>query len=473
MSQVTVTPGAPGNLGPVIGANIITTSDLHKPEIDSMYHKRYKGFDFFKIMEALGRKKAIRNRFIEHFERPRTMRAFQVQGTAAGAGPGAAQTIALDALSHNSRGQTFPMVTEVILFPNGVRAQIVSKSKAVNANTITVVPLLATDTIPAVTAQDYLFVFTNMQKTGSSAPESRNWEPFKVRSSLQIIRTSHRTDNSSTLAQSWTNHELNANSPLVQRGGFRAGNYKYLSDEAHTYELFRMEQEMGLVYNVASTNATITNPGDDKQQYSTHGLIPSIEAGGINPAAYTAGSFGLANMEAITTQLLAEGGASENLFFTGISLSQEMNSFIHTLFENGAVLYDTFGGAEAKDRAISYGFSTFNLDDYTFHKKVYTPFSHPELFGNVGYDFQGDGFILPMDTIMEPGRSGERIPSVEIIYKGDGAYNRDVVTQIGGGMRNDQSMATTSDDIVEVHYLSECGIRTMGINRFVGIQRAS
>lgn len=472
MSTVTTTPGAPGNHGSVIGANLIVTSDLHKPEYDSQYHTRYKGFDFYKIMEMLGRKKPIRNDFIDHFERPRTMNAFQVATTSAGSGAGAAQTIAIHANSHNSNGQSFPMVGDVVLFPSGVRAKITAKVQTANANTITVTPLKSTDTIPAVTALDYLFVFTSMFATGSSAPESRTWEPFVVRSSLQIVRASHKIDNSATLSQSWTMHELNANSPLVKNGGFRPGNYKYLRDEAHTYELFRIEQEMGLLYNVTSTNSTITSPGSDKRQYSTHGLIPSIEDGGINPAAYTAGAFGLTNMETITTQLLQQGGATENLFFCGISLSQEMNGFIHSLFENGAVVYDTFGGADAEKRAISYGFSSFNLDGYTFHKKVYNGFSHPELFGNTDFDFAGDGFILPMDTQMEPKAGGKRIPSIEIIYKGDGSYNRDIVTQIGGGMRNDQSMATTSDDVTEVHYLSECGIRTFGINRFVGIQRA-
>lgn len=473
MSTVSTTPGAPGNSGPIIGANLITTNDLHKPEYDAQYHKRYRGFDFIKIMEVLGRKEAIRNDYIDHFEKPRTMRAFQVQTTAAGGSAGAAQTIAIHANSHNSNGDSFPMVGDVILFPSKVRAKVTAKVQTANANTITVTPLKSTDTIPAVTNLDYLFVFSSMHTTGSSAPESRTWDPFVVRSSLQIIRASHAIDNSATLSQAWTNFALNANSPLVKGGKFKAGNYKWLADEAHTYELFQVEKEMALMYNVASTNSLITTPGNNKRQYSTHGLIPSIEDGGINPAAYTTGAFGLANMETITTQLLAQGGARENMFFTGIALSQEINSAFTGLFDNGSIVYNTFGnGQQAKDRSISYGFSSFNLDDFTFHKKVYNAFSHPELFGNADYDYAGDGFIMPMDTVMEPKRGGNRIPSISIIYKGDGTYDRDLVTQIGGGMRNDQMMATTSDDVTEVHYLSECGIRTMGINRFVGIQRA-
>jgi len=468
MSKIVTTPGNPSGHGSVIGASLIHASDLHKPEYDSQYYKRYKGFDFIALMESLGRKTAIRNKFISHFERPRTEKAFQV-GTGTAGSAGALKQVAIHANSHNSNGQSFPIVGDIVMFSNGVQAKVVAKDTTANANTIDCVPLISTELVPALTALDYVIVISQVSTTGSSAPGSRKWEPFKVDSYLQIIRANHTIDNSATLSEAWVNFTLEDDDPLVGNGIFRAGNYKFLADEAHTYELFQIQRELALVFGVQADNTTITSSGNDKEQYTTHGLIPSIKDHGINPAAYVAGAYALSNLETVTTQLLQNGGGNEYLKLCGITLSQEMNAFIHNLFQNGGVTYGAFGGS--KDRAVEYGFSSFKVDGVTMHKKVYNVFSNPELFAASGFSYQGDAMYLPMDTVMDA-KSNKRIPSLRLIYRGDGSYDRDIQTQIGGGMRPGIN-PTTSDDILSVDYLSECGLQTIALNRFVYQERTT
>ena len=105
------------------------------------------------------------------------------------------------------------------------------------------------------------------------------------------------------------------------------------------------------------------------------------------------------------------------------------------------------------------------------HKKVYNVFSNPELFAASGFSYQGDAMYLPMDTVMDA-KSNKRIPSLRLIYRGDGSYDRDIQTQIGGGMRPGIN-PTTSDDILSVDYLSECGLQTIALNRFVYQERTT
>lgn len=469
MSKITTTPGTPAGHGSTIGHKLITASDFHKPQYDPIYHQRYKGFDFIAMMEALSRKTRILGDFTTHFERPRTEKAFQV-GTGTAGGAGLAKVVTIHANSHDGDGQSFPIVGDIVMFSNGVRAKVTVKDTTANANTITCVPLLAAEEVPALTALDYVIIISNMSTTGSSAPESRKWEPYEVQSYLQIIRQKYSTDNSSTLSETWASLELTSNDSLVRSKHFRPGKYKYLEDEKHTYEMFQQARELALVFGVQADNTLITNPGNSKAQYSTHGLIQSIKDHGINPAAYVAGAYALSNMETVTTQLLRNGGGMEYLKFCGITLSQEMNSFIHNLFQNGGVTYGAFGGN--KDRAVEYGFSSFKLDGVTFHKKVYNVFSNPELFAATGFSYEGDAFYVPMDTVRDA-KSGKKIPSLELIYRGDGNYDRDIVTQISGGMRNDPSIQTTDDDVLKVNYLSECGLKTVALNRFVYQERTT
>jgi hypothetical protein len=469
MSVVATNPSPTGVNRLGITQPIIHASDLHKPEYDPRYYTRYPDDgQMIKFLYDRALVKRIRNESITHFEQPRTVQSFKVVNQAGGSA-GAAVTLTLHTDSHDANGYSFVRNNDVIMFAGGVRAQVSSKADtggASGANTISVTPLISGESIPATTNGEVVIILTNLFPTGSTGPTSRSWEPIKVTSFTQIIREAYKIENSSRFSQTWVKDlTLGPDHPLVRNKLFTPGDYKFVNDSAHTYCMFRVAQEMALMMGVRATNNLVLNAQAGSDQNSMKGLIPSIQDDGLNPTPYTVGSFGLTEMEAITTLLIQQGGAKENMFMTGISLSQEMNSFLHTLYENGAVTYGAFGNS--KDRAVTYGFDSFTLDSFTFHKQVYNLFSHPELLGAANFDYSGKGFVVPLDTQYDS-QKGESIPSLRMLVRGD----RDTIAEVRGGMTGHAGLNQSSEDAVYSDYLSEIGLQTVALNRFVWVDHA-
>ena len=484
--SVQVTPAAPAGVPAAKGYNVefssnnfLALKDIHKPEVDPNYYSRYGNewalVQFMDVMD--GRKASCRNEEVFHYEKDWTHQSIKFAASSVGSGAGALTTLTIHADSHSQSGnRSYPKVGQHIMFKgqaNAVRGRIMAKRDGagyVNANELDVAPLKAADIIPAVSNGDFLIVYTNSKAEGTGQPETTGRDAIKVRSRTQIIADTYTITGSGMTSQAWIRPVfIGPDSPIHTQLGIPSGNYWFAAESKETYIEFLMAREMALLLGQETDNPLITAGTADSQHTTTEGLLSSIHSGGILPAGYTVGSYGLSDLQALTNLVNRENGSQEYLFCQGMQLRQEYDVFATGLFQNGAVVYHAFDkqdGSSAKDRALSYGVKSIEVDNYTFHLKRYDMFNSPMWLGAAGYDWTKYGFGIPLDkqTIKNAENKTEDVFSCRMLYRGDDAgYSREMEVWPTGGVNG---VYTNQLDRMDINYRSEVALQTVNINRF-------
>jgi hypothetical protein len=97
------------------------------------------------------------------------------------------------------------------------------------------------------------------------------------------------------------------------------------------------------------------------------------------------------------------------MFMYGLKLGANLERNFNEAFRNGAITYGSFSGKsveEQKNKAVSLGFKSIELNGYTFHNKHLTLFSHPKLLGQKGFEYTKWGLLIPNLTgVMYDGSS--------------------------------------------------------------------
>jgi len=185
--------------------------------------------------------------------------------------------------------------------------------------------------------------------------------------------------------------------------------------------------------------------------------------GGGNPA-------NMGDFDAILTRLDKQGAIEENVLFVNRQFSLDMDDILaqQNSYGAGGTSYGLFDND--KDMALNLGFTGFRRGSYDFYKSDWKYLNDPTMRGGLptGASASGTvtGLLVPAGstTVYDQvlGKNAKR-PFLHVRYRATEAENRRYKTWITGSAGG----AATSDlDAMEVNFLSERCVCTLGANNF-------
>tara|TARA_Y100000114_G_scaffold99882_1_gene93041 strand:- start:1337 stop:2722 length:1386 start_codon:yes stop_codon:yes gene_type:complete len=231
----------------------------------------------------------------------------------------------------------------------------------------------------------------------------------------------------------------------------------YLKSEHETRLRFEDYLEMSMVEGEPAASGSGAATAGFK---GTKGLFYEIENGGN----VSTGDIGdRTDLENIAKVLDKEGAIQENVLFVNRDTSFKIDTVLAAQNNSGASTssYGLFDNDE--DMALNLGFSGFRIG-YDFYKSDWKYLNDAVTRGNVGGI---DGILVPAGTVtiydQVLGENAKR-PFLHVRYRvsptEDRKYKSWVVGSAGGAMTSDK-------DNMEVHFLSERALCTMGVNNFL------
>lgn len=234
----------------------------------------------------------------------------------------------------------------------------------------------------------------------------------------------------------------------------------YLKSEHETRLRFEDYLETAMVEGEpAAANSAAATAG----YKGTKGLFYDVENNGnVATGIFTDRD----DLEAMAKVLDKEGAIQENVMFVNRATSFELDRVLAS--QNNASASDSSYGLfdNDEDMALNLGFTGFRIG-YDFYKSDWKYLNDATTRGNIG---GVDGILVPAGstTVYDQvlGENAKR-PFLHVRYRvsptEDRKYKSWVVGSAGGA-------ATTDRDVMEVHFLSERALCTMGVNNFMLFQ---
>jgi len=465
----------------------------------------YHGGSFFQYCELLGMTNTITNSndFI-HGEKPQI---FQSMGIAAiGAGIGGAGTafagtvagaplgIQIQTADHKdsgtSKASTYARIGDSIEIQGKKKARIAYRDTGVAATSvlptgvspgayggtntghvIVAYPFSATTVLgtPGPSVASRFRVFANSNKRGSDSRESLAGDLITWKGDLHIMREFFEQEGSAAANVGWIE--------VPYEGGGKGFLWTW---NQHLDQYMRMIAQMddNLVFSERTTSTDAVFDGIS----TTGGLIEEIKAGGYTHN-YTGGMWSDADWNVLIKYLIRNGGAPENILWSGIDWRIEAVNKLEEKFDKGAVVYGNFNqaaeatkvyGKTGKELALHMGFSSLSRMGFTFHLRNYEGFDHPQRAGLSSLGYTGDCILTPTDTqnIYNNGGTNQTLQkSLEIAFLGAEGYTRTLQNWVHGGAIIDPVNRTSGEDVAKFEWLVEYGLWPKALNRFVYIQR--
>ena len=241
----------------------------------------------------------------------------------------------------------------------------------------------------------------------------------------------------------------------------------YLKAESETRLRFEDYLEMTMVESVPGTNTTGHGTHD---LAGTEGLFYQVENGG-NVYQSGAGTDKLAksDFDSILTQLDKQGAIEENMLFMDRAHNLEIDDMLAGLNSYGTD--GTSFGLFDNDAnmALNLGFSGFRRGSYDFYKTDWKYLNDATTRGMLD---DIDGLLVPAGTSTVYDQmlgSNIRRPFLHVRYRASESEDRRMKSWILGSVGG---AATSSNDRMEVHFLSERCLVVQGANNFVLFKNA-
>jgi len=442
--------------------------NLHKPEIDSEFVRRYGDQNLTGFMEMQGYMNPVSAIEYSHYEDDWLHETIVTTGSAAGAfGATVTHTVAAaNVFTTNAPNSPYistatedlvtPRVQDIIMYPDRTLALVTAVNPA--GPTFDATPIdsdAATfGNIPLVNAADQIVIIGNAHAEQSGQPDSRNGRVNLYTNNLMIKKSTNTVSGTEAGVQTWIE--------VPDKNG-RMGYLWYFESGYQEYRRFMNECEMTMLLGEKITNPTLAGIAGQETVTVTEGLLPFIENNGNTIGYSSITGFTLADLDNAVKTLDREKGAKENTIWAGINLSLGMDDTFMNLMQDGAISYGAFSGSQEK--AIDLQFSSFKRGNYQFHKKTYDLFNDQKTLGAVGQEFPDIAMVIPVGNVAE-GKTKMMVPSLRMNYlegKGNG-YSRDMEEWLTGGANGVYNTAT---DEINMHYRAHRGFEGFAGNRYL------
>lgn len=397
------------------------------------------------------------NRQFYHYEKRGLHQAVSVKSAVVAPSAGANVTVTIGAAAGTSfaddpnyYSSQLPLrAGEVVrIMTSGIEGQVVSVSTGSYPLTAVIRPLVSTQAFVSagsanLLASDYLLL-RGAVNIGEQSTVLNGMSP--ILDKIFNTTTEHRDDFTITDRASLEKNEVD----------FGNGNYYYYylaQDDMN--RRYMNNAFFKIMEGVAVDNLTNGTVG-------TTGVIPRVSAAGTT-IQYTSGSMAISDMHSITRSLNFYGGTGEYHFLQDIYQRQEMNDLLFGKYNNGAISYGSVGGSE--EAAVSYGFSSFMIDGYTFHFFLNNMFSPEAVYhinpGALVPEKRNYGVLIPQ-KINSDAKTGKQFPSFQIIFQ---EVNGQRILTTETGMLAPQNKTTTANKTITM--LSYPGVRVFAANQYL------
>ena len=242
----------------------------------------------------------------------------------------------------------------------------------------------------------------------------------------------------------------------------------YLKAAGDTRVRFEDYLEMAMVEaEKGDSNSTIDTEmgGTDGDPVGTEGLFAALESRGIvATGAYDSVGDTISDFDLILKELDKQGAIEENMLFLDRDSNLNVDDALGAVNAANAG-QSSFGVFEnSEDMALNLGFNGFRRGSYDFYKtdwKYLNNKSTRGLFNDIKGVLVPAGTSSVYDQILG---NNIRRPFLHVRYRASEADDRRMKSWITGSVGG---AATSGDDKMEVHYLSERCLVTQAANNFV------
>jgi len=437
----------------LINADATDGIPLHKRDVDEQLIKRYGDQGITGLMELLGSKKETTAQTFEHYEETLLHNHFT--------GAISSNDLTIDTAfddTGDSAGNTAVRDGDLLLGNTGVMYYVTGKADG----TASTQPednfqlkLVSSGALAGSPADTSFAIVGNAYAERTGQPVGITPRVDQYQNKCQIIKESFTVSGSEATNAVY----VKVNSPEMGTGYLW-----YLQGEADTYQRFQDYAELAMIIGQSATGLEDgATDGAGAAVVTTEGLLPFIENKGqtmdLGSSAIT-----MADFDAAVKSLDKYRGAKEMALYAGMNLSLDIDDLLASqgAYAAGGANYGTF--ANNKDMALNLGFNSFSRGGYTFHKKTYDLFNRPDLLGGSGFNYNGYGMCIPMDS-QKDAKSGAKIPSLRMRYKAANGYSREMEHWLTGSavLQN----KTNETDELRCNYRTERGFEGFAPNRFL------
>jgi len=307
----------------------------------------------------------------------------------------------------------------------------------------------------AATATLTLFIYGSEFKKGTVGMEGSNEADIQIFENSPIIIKDKYTVSGSDMAQiGWVEVDTDGGS----------GYLWYMKSEHETRLRF------GDYLETAMIEAVPAAAGSGAAAIAATNVAGSKGSDGVFHAVSTRGNVwsgglmtNIADVDTIVARLDGQGAIEENVLFLNRAESFNLDDILAAQSVASGAAYGMFDND--KDMALNLGFTSFRRG-YDFHKTDWKYLNDPTMRGNLGSD-NVTGLLVPAGTTsvydQVIGKNAKR-PFLHVRYRASQSEDRKMKTWITGSAGG----AATSDlDAMEVNFLSERAICTLGANNFM------
>ena len=300
-----------------------------------------------------------------------------------------------------------------------------------------------------------LFIYGSEFKKGTVGMEGSNEADIQIFENSPIIIKDKYTVSGSDMAQiGWVEVDTDGGS----------GYLWYMKSEHETRLRFEDYLETAMIEAVPAA------AGSGAAAVAASNVAGSKGSDGVFHAVSTRGNVwsgglmtNIADVDTIVARLDGQGAIEENVLFLNRAESFNLDDILAAQSVASGAAYGMFDND--KDMALNLGFTSFRRG-YDFHKTDWKYLNDPTMRGNLGSD-NVTGLLVPAGTTsvydQVIGKNAKR-PFLHVRYRASQSEDRKMKTWITGSAGG----AATSDlDAMEVNFLSERAICTLGANNFM------
>ncbi len=473
-------PSFAGAGGAVLNQKVIAAYDIYKPnELIEVFERHGKRTGFRLALNTMGFSKGCSAPTLGHYEYGWNDDLIRIESVTSGSGAGVAVVVQLSTsamftsgvtVAGTSRKASYPLAKDIIKFPNGMKAYIVSKDITTDPHSLTLKPTKAADdlgTYLATVVPGAFFISDQAMAEGSGLPEGRTPRVIKYTNTFQIIKASVAATGSELTNQTYFNPVPNT------PGSF------FLKAEADTYDDFEKKCDGALLWGGVIDNIieqSVAGTGIDHPVTGTEGLIDFATLNGYTDN-YTVGAYALSDFDNMA-KLMEKERVNTRKFMTwdGIDLWHEKENEVFSLYSQDATSFLEFVGNSTPDqpladKTVNIGFRGITKGGYYWGWQLLHEFNRATGAGASGYNYVNWSIVTPYGYMSNKGND-TKSPMIGYEYKQLGAYKREVVFDrlpgFGTAMPGEQSV--TENDVTKQGLLSEIAFHGACANHII-IQR--
>lgn len=434
---------------------ISPTALLAERDIRKKIFNRYHEDDLFEFLLQSGRKETSANTKFSWFEHDALWHVATVSAKTGTNGDGNAATITLttgtgDHLSSGSKSlfKDKDIVGVQTAAAGLIKGYVTATDKTTdNAHTVTIQPKDDENLVGNVSPSDKVFLITDAAADGTKQPASKSRKPIEFSSYTQIIKNRFKVSGGES-----------ANKATVD---IKGKPYYYLQGVMDAITEQKMKINYAFLLGMPSDGSEFTDPVSGDPVYMSDSLESVVDERG-NIQTYS--SYAIGDVQDLVKTWSRQRAAKSQMMLTGINLDVEIDEFAKDYLDDTAIDYSAWGKGNKSMKAVDFGFSSIYYAGYCIMKQRTDALDY---LGSTGFStsqYPDLGFTIPLDMVKS---KGKLIDTITVMTKANDRESRYMKEDV-----KNLFTQTDGEDAYAFDHFSEVGLRLVGANQMVKIQKS-